>query len=254
MSNSGNATLEFDKLRIFICDKQGRARSQCWYFQSSGNQVYIGPEPIGGASKLSFHANDGSSRDGYDSQWGIVNTYARAERESGITNILSPKRWKRPTTPSTGSVQVASILFPTDFLLGRIPPFKTGRKRIAWPLASPHHAIEIGVFYSFDDPLAIRTNLNNAGGTFIGYMNLPNRENVAIAAREVPFDHAIVSGTLELGHTGHALSGAPAIGEVNKNSSALMFHHRPADGEMATLAEINGIRIKRDTEGSRANC
>jgi hypothetical protein len=52
-------SFEIDKLHIFIIDEQGRARSQCWYSRSKGNDVYIGPEPTGSTSKLSFHANDG---------------------------------------------------------------------------------------------------------------------------------------------------------------------------------------------------
>jgi hypothetical protein len=246
--------LELDMCRIFICDERNQIRSQCWYFRSEGNEVYIGPGPTGGTSKLSFHSRGGSSRDGCDSQWGLTRPYAERERQLGTAEVLLPVRWKRPLTPSVGVVQVASILFPTDFLRGTIPAFKSGRKRVALLLASPHHAIEIGVFYSFDEPSIIRINLNNAKGKFIGYMSLPNGENVVIAAREVPFDPAIISGTLELGCAGHLLSGAPAVGEVNKNSSALMLHHRPADGEMATLAEINGIPVKRDNQGLRVLC
>lgn len=177
-----------DKCRIFICDDQDRIRSRCWYFQSSRDQVYMGPDVTGKTSKLSFHANDGSSRDGCDSQWGLTRAYAETELRSGTARVLKPVRWKRPTTPAVGAIQVASILFPTDFLRGTIPPFKPGRKRIALPLAAPGHAIEIGIFYSHDEPLVVKTNLSNIGGTTLGYISLSSGENVTIAARGVPFE------------------------------------------------------------------
>ena len=135
---------EIDKLRIFISDEQDRARSQCWYIRSVGNHVYIGPEPTGGTSKLTFHAEKGSSRDGCKSQWGLTGDYAEMERRLGTPNLLKPARWKRPETPAVGVVQVASIAFPTDFLGGTIPPFKSGRKRITLPLAPPELSLNLG--------------------------------------------------------------------------------------------------------------
>ena len=54
------------------------------------------------------------------------------ERRWGTPNLLKPARWKRPETPAVGVVQVASIAFPTDFLGGTIPPFKSRRKRITF--------------------------------------------------------------------------------------------------------------------------
>lgn len=237
-------TFEMDKCRIFISDERDRIRSRCWYFQSTGNQVYIGPDVTGSTSKLSLHASDGTSRDGCDSQWGLTRTYAEQETRLG-NRVLKPVRWKRPTTPPVGAVQVASILFPTDFLLGSIPPFEPGRKRIALPLARSGHAIEIGVFYSRDCPSIIKNDLNNAGTTSLGYMSLPSGEHVVIAAREVPFDPSTIPQLYKWGRIGHALSGALAVGEVINNCGAAMLHHKPANGEVATLAEINGVATRR---------
>jgi hypothetical protein len=159
-------------------------------------------------------------------------------------------RWNRPETPPVGSVQVASIMFPTDFLGGTIPPFKSGRKRIALPLAPPRHAIEIGVFYSLEDPPTIRTEMNNSGGTFIGHMSLPGGENVVVAAREVPFEAAAIPLAYERGRVGHALSAAPKVGEAIDNCGVVMLLDKPADGQIVTLAEINGITIKRNCRGA----
>lgn len=247
MTNVNAKSFEVDKCRIFICDEQDRARSRCWYFQSTGRQVYIGPDVTGGTSKLSFHVNDGSSRDGCDSQWGLTRTYAEMEIRSD-KRVPRPVRWKRPATPSVGVVQVASILFPTDFLRGRIPPFQPCRKRIALPLAPPGHAIEIGVFYSRDEPSAAKTNLNKAGGTSLGYFSLPDGENVVIAAREVPFKPEAIPQLYEWGRIGYALSGAPEVGTSIDNCGATMLHHKPMDGEIATLAEINGLTIGSESE------
>lgn len=246
MSDNGVVSFEVDKFRIFISDEQDRARSQCWYFFSNRDDVYIGPEPIGGASKLTFHANDGRSRDGHNSQWGLIRPYADKERQLGTPNILPPVRWKRPETPSVGVAHVASIMFPTDFLGGTIPPFKSGRKRIALPLAAPGQAIEIGVFYSLEDPSTIRTEINKAGGTFIGHMSLPGGENVAVVARETPFEAQAIPAAAEWARTIRPLSGAPNSGDAIDNCGAVLLRDRPADGQTVLLAEINGIRIKRN--------
>lgn len=246
MTYTDVVSFEIDKLRIFISDEQDRARSQCWYIHSVGNNVYIGPEPTGRTSKLSFHAENGASRDGCNSQWGLTRDYAEMERRLGTPELLKPARWKRPETPSVGVAQVASIVFLTDFLGGTIPPFRSGRKRIALPLAPPRHAIEIGVFYSFEDPLTIRTEMNNAGGTFIGHMSLPGGENVAVAAREISFEVEAIPLASEWERVGHALSGAPMVGQAIDNCGAVLLRYRPADGQVVVLAEINGIKIKRN--------
>lgn len=241
------AIFEIDKFRMFISDEQDRPRSQCWVFYSRGDHVYIGPDPTGGTSKLSFHANNGRSRDGCNSQWGLTRAYTEMEEQLGTPNLLRPVRWKRPETPRVGVAQVAAILFPTDFLGGTIPPFKPAKKRIALPLAPPRHAIEVGVFFSREDPWIIRTEMNKAGGTFIGHMSLPGGENVAIAAREVPFEPAAIPLASEWGRTGHALSGAPEVGEARDNCSAVLLGKKPADEQVVVLAEINGITIKRNS-------
>ena len=149
-----------------------------------------------------------------------------------------------------GGAQVASILFPTDFLGGTIPPFKSGRKRIALPLAPPRHAIEVGVFYSHAEPSIIRTEMSNSGGTFIGHMNLPGGENVAVAAREVPFEPSAIPLTSAGGW--HALSGAPKVGEVIENCGAAL-HNMPAHGEVVVLVEFNGITVKRTGQGATSS-
>ena len=50
------------------------------------------------------------------------------EAQLGTPKLPPPARWKRPETPSVGVAQVASIMFPTDFLGGTIPPFKSGHQ------------------------------------------------------------------------------------------------------------------------------
>ncbi len=108
------------------------------------------------------------------------------------------------------------------------------------PLAPPRHAIEIVVFYSRQEPSTIKAGLNNAGVKSISYMSLPGGENVVVAAREVTFEAAAIPLASEWERVGHALSGAPEIGEVIDNCGAVMLRDRPADGQIVALAEING--------------
>jgi hypothetical protein len=236
-----DAKFEMDDCRIFISDEQNRARTRCWYFRSKCSGVYIGPDLIGHAMKLSFHSDDESSRDGCNSQWGLNKVYKQREILSGTPHLPPLMRWKRPETPSMGLAQVASILFPTDFLGGSIHPFKPGRKRLALPMAPPHHAIEIGVFYSREEALSIKALLVEARSTPIGYISLPGGENVAVAARQVPFDSANIRPPSQ--GVRHALSGAPKPGE-SIDACGVLLHHEPANGEIVTLGEINGITIK----------
>jgi hypothetical protein len=143
-----------------------------------------------------------------------------------------------------GISQVASILFPTDFLGGIIYPFKPGRNRFALPMAPPGHAIEVGTYYSREEPSTIKASLIIAGSTPIGYMSLPGGENVIFAAHVVHFDAALIPSASK--GVGHALSGAPKVGEVIDNCGAVLLHDIPADGQIVILAEINGITIKRN--------
>jgi hypothetical protein len=53
-----------------------------------------------------------------------------------------------------------------------------GRKRFALRMAPPGHAIEVGAYYSREEPSTIKASLINAGSTPIGYMSLPGGETV----------------------------------------------------------------------------
>jgi hypothetical protein len=228
-------------LRLFIVDEQGRPRSECWYFKSRGSSIYVGPEKTGHALKLSFHDDDGSARDGRNSQYGLLKDYAAKELQFGAQ--LPPlARWKRPETPPEGLAQVASINFPTDFLNGAFSAFKSGRTRVAVPIAPPGRAIEVGLFYSRDEPASIRMALDTATGKCLGFFTLSNGENVAVAARVVSYDPALIrSASNDVRR--HPLRGAPRADEVFECSGVL--HHRyPGDGEPLFLSEFNGIRVK----------
>ena len=92
-------------LRLFIVDEQGRPRSECWYFKSRGSSIYVGPEKTGHALKLSFHDDDGSARDGRNSQYGLLKDYAAKELQFGAQ--LPPlARWKRPRRHPKGSLKL----------------------------------------------------------------------------------------------------------------------------------------------------
>ena len=241
MTNVDFEAGEIDELRIFVIDEQHRPRSQSWYFKSKGNGVYIGP--AGPALKLSFHTDDGSACDGRNSQWGLLKDYLKMEAQLGTPKLPPLARWKRPETPSVGVVQVASIMFPTDFLRGTIPPFKSGLKRLPITLAPPGHAIEVGLFYSRADPPTTRTELENAERSCLDYFSLPSGENVALAWCVIPFDPALIPPPSK--GVGHALSGAPKPGEAIENCGGVAYSI-PPDGQMLTLVEINGATIKRN--------
>lgn len=85
-----------DKFRFFVADEQGRARSGCWHVVANKDDVFLGPDATGQTLKVSFHANDGRSLDGFNSQ------YWKGPKRA---------RWKRPETPPVGAAHVASSSF-----------------------------------------------------------------------------------------------------------------------------------------------
>src|SRR3546814_16623812 len=44
-----------DKIRLYVIDEGGQARSDVWVIHSTGNSVYVAPRKLGGALKLSLH-------------------------------------------------------------------------------------------------------------------------------------------------------------------------------------------------------
>lgn len=229
--------------RFLITDDDDRPRSSTWFFQTTGDNVYLGPRGTGGKAKLSFHP-PGSGRDGCDSQWGLVRQYAEEESTKGFTDLLKPVRWVRPAAPTKGAVIVASIAFPADYMKGAVAPSEGTGKRIAFPLAPAGQATVIDIFFAREAPEKTEQAFIASGRTPFIYSDLPCGEFVSLTARQVPFDSGYIpQGSWTSGVK--PMSGAPQAGESAENLHATLVVGRPETGRPIQLIEVNGLSLTR---------
>lgn len=242
---------KFRSFRIFVSDDEGRRRSAIWFVRHVSGSVYVAPRNIGTTYKLSLHPFR-SGRDGRDSQVGMKNEAADAERLAGFT-IPKPIRWARKETPATGVLPIARILFPTDFLNACDPPEDDGKLKFSFPLAPPGGALEAVICYSRESPKALEDRFRSNGFTQFGMMSLPSDEFVHLVLRNVTCDNvAIGEAVAKFGH-GLPLSGAPQPGERIENARAVIVAGQPEHGEMLTLIDVGTFAVERETGAEQAN-
>lgn len=229
------------KFRFFIVDERNEPRSSCWVAHESAGSIYVSPRVTGGAMKLSFH-RPGRSNDGCDSQYGFTNPYVRKENARTGQDLPMLARWTRSATPTDGYVQVASLVFPTDFLRGAIQhPPEPGKRKFAIPMAPPGAAIEVGLYYTRRATTDIESDFVGRGVTPLVWWELDDDEKVVLAAKQTPFNPELVpdfnNGNIQ------PLSGAPGGGESTDNLSAVLLFDAPTDRRPILLAEVNGLMV-----------
>lgn len=233
---------EFDKIRFYVADEDGRARSAQWFVHSQGNHVYAAPKGLGGALKLSLHPIGGAN-DGCDCQFGHPRTHADYQTTRGFTP-MRPLRWARPPTPEHGALHVASILFPIDYLGAAPQPAEDGKPKLALPAAPPGHATEAGLFISRQLPSILEDGFIRAGGTPLIYMDLPNGEFVSLVVRYTasPDMSDAMSKMRTLPPV--PLSGAPSPGE-SLEGRVIIVGQLPSDGGPFQLIEAGPMTVSR---------
>jgi hypothetical protein len=172
---------KLDKIRFFIVDEHGCPWSSAWFLDSRGDGVYAAPRSLSACKLSLLHRRN--IIDGHDSEFG-------RSRLSNIRDMAAARptiRWRRPTTPEAGAVQVATILFPADHLSPASLPPPDGRPRFALPKAASGEATEVSLFYSCEPPPKLKEKFIGLGFNPLGYSHLPNGEYVSFATRDVRF-------------------------------------------------------------------
>ena len=231
---------EIDKIRLYVVDDEGRARSDVWFIHSTGDHVYAAPRKLGGALKLSLHPA-GAAQDGYDCQFGHPRSHAHKQESRGYRPI-PPMRWRRPSTPETGAVHVASILFPTDALVGTVDIPNDGKVKFGIPLAPVGQVAEAALFFSREAPASLESKFIQLGGTPLIYMDLLRGEFVSVVVRHASFPD-LPQEFAKLG-SGRPipLSGTPKPGET-VSGRALAICDIPAAGSPFYLVEAGPVSV-----------
>lgn len=233
----------FDKFRFYVTDDAGERWSDVWFVEGRAESVYLASRKLGGSLKLSLHPR-GISGDGCDCQFGHPFSYAEKELAAG--NSPMPRlRWTRPQASRCQFVQIARVLFPTDYL-GRLPKLESDQKlKIAFPRAPAGSALEVSVFCSVGNPDEYEADVIGAGFTPVTYYPLGGEEYASIVARHVRLESDFKKDIEKLGSSpAHPLLGAPARGQTIENARGILIGGKPENGEALCLTEIGPLRVK----------
>jgi len=242
--------IEIDTFRIFIRDEEDKKRSSTWHVNNTGNSVYLYVNSLGGRMKASFHP-EGKSSDGKDSQFGFEKKY-REKLTAESYDSPKPLRWIRPKPVNDSVVQVAKVLFPTDYLKGSVADERENYKRetdskrkwrFSLPIAKEGEAVEVSLFYSIKKPNDIEDVFIRKGFTPMFYIDLPNGEIVSVVGRNVAFDPKSLPNPNK-NPSIKELDGMKQINDYEENLHITLFGD-PKDGEVFQLIEIDGPAIIR---------
>lgn len=241
--------MELDAIRYWVGNEDTR-HSGIWRIwpASRKSDLYVAVRGLGGVCKLSLHGpSEESTFDGRDSQFGLTGEYWRKlEATEEVAGGKPHHRWRRPSTPDVGSVLVAKIVLPTDLLRARMPvPEETKRIRRYYSAPAPSgHAVELGVFFTYEKGDAARNAAPDWGPALFG-VDLPSGETALIHGRSAPFDAPGVQLPMRLpAEYAKVLrrKNELARGERLEDLSLLLVSG-PQDGQPITLLEVTGVSL-----------
>lgn len=179
--------------------------------------------------------------------------FALAEKYASrlaTTEQVNPDRallkWRRPSTPERGAVHALTLAFPTDYLLARRPATMGTETKpvIALPPAPAGQALEVGLFYSREEPASLEEKLASAGLP-LGYNSLPSGEIVSIVLRNAPFTTDVTArlGARRLTLLNDELT-KQAIGQSLDDLSAFLLNDPNKDG-FPKVTQVSGLRMTK---------
>lgn len=230
-----------DKIRFFVVDEENKPVSSVWFMQGEGQGAYIAPSTLGSSLKLSFHPPGGSS-DGCDCQFGHPRRYAEGATGKGFVP-MRPVRWQRRPTPTSGTIHIASIFFPTEYLMSAPQPLPNGKIKFALPRAPKGMATEAGIFLSKEHPNELEQKFMAVGGTPLAYCDFPGDEFMSLVV-----SHSACPPLPDIPKEDSArfrlLDGAPDVGDVIQGR-AILCSDVPRDGSAFLLAEVGPLTVSR---------
>ena len=168
-----------DSVRITIGNDESGYSGQ-WAFWTNKADLYFGVRSIAGLMKVSLHQS-GVCRVAFTKQF--ADTLEDKQLPRGGNRAFTV--WRRPETPASGALLVASILFPTAFLCCDPPPKK--KLNMIMAPASKDAAIELGLFFHRVSPDDIADGFAKMGTPYVS-CDLGENEWVSFVFRETPFD------------------------------------------------------------------
>lgn len=232
-----------DKFRFHVSDDQGHHWSDTWFVGANSGSVYMASRKLGGTLKLSLHPR-GRSNDGLDCQFGHPSYYAARQIEAGIPPIPLI-RWARPPIRDRQILQVARVLFPTDYLAPKSEADADGKLKIAFPIAPPGQATEISLFCTKVEPRRFEDSAYAQGFTPISYTPLGENEFASILVRNVEFDGSIMDKLVDRPLSLRPLAGFPEVGQPSQSVRALLVGGSPENGEALSLIEAGPLIFTR---------
>ena len=236
------ARLSRTALRFAVCGPKGHSTS--WTAFKRGNDYYIGARGLMGAQKISLHAS------------GICRVALTEEFYNSLPTkgLLQPldraiAKWRRSETPARGAVHVASIIFPSDYLVHAKPEGTYRKPLIIFGDVPPGKAFEFGFFYSREEIDDLGERLEKVGEPLFS-TKLDDGTTVTLVSRLIVFDPSVLPTPEQLrGAHGRIFSKEATKPEYEKTGLTGHFWNQPDDGKSLIMYEIGGLALRRKHMG-----
>lgn len=228
-----------NNIRFGVCRKDGK-HSGIWTAFGHNGDYYIGARSIMGSTKISLHAS-GVCR------LALTETQMKLLAAQGLEQPTDRAfvKWRRATTPASGAVHVASVLFPLDYLHLEAPQTTAKKPIFLFEASEPGHAVEFGFFFSRMPMADLEKKLVRIGKPLFR-SDLDNGESVSMVVRLVEFDPSVLPTTDQLNKAGLRLlnrGALPKAGTEERGLTAALWN-KPDDGESLRILEISGVTLK----------
>jgi hypothetical protein len=235
------ARLSRTSLRFAACGPKGHSAS--WTAFGQGNDYYIGSRNLMGSQKISLHASR-------ICRVALTQQHYNSLPAQGLLQPLDRAivKWRRPETPETGAVHVASVIFPSDHMVQSQPTGSYRKPLIIFGDAPLGKAFDFGFFFSREDSKALEDRFLRIGQPLCS-TKLADGTTVSLVSRLIDFDPSVLPNQQQMdGTAGRILS--PEIKRLNDGEEVsgltAMFWNAPKDGESLTLYEIGGVSLRRN--------
>lgn len=230
-----------DKIRFAVGVDDG-PRSAWWFVRTEQKgDVYVGAQSLGGYMKLSLHRDRWCQLGFTSKQIGLME-----EARLPLPQRHYLFRWQRPESPRHGAIHVLSLLVPTNMLNRAPPPSPASRPKFLFAPAPEGHALEFGLFYSWESAEVLERKLGRIGVPMI-FNTFDSGETVHFVGRRVPFDS---SGLHDQNWTKAQLQPLSDLavglqpGTSLTNCSAIFINQPSADGSIR-LIDASGFTVSR---------
>jgi len=236
--------MEIDKFRFAIGDDRAAVATE-WIAWADRDSFYLGALRLDGLVKLSLHEKQICRLAIPKQNW--------LEHREGAYRSVSDRafqQWTRAPTPEQGVLHVASIAFPTDFMVAPLRPSraKPSKPLFMIPMAAAGMCVEISLLYSLQHPKGLEGKLEGKC-TPIVYMTLTTGEFVSVVGRNAPFDPSLIPAPDQWARGAQVLDEETWRNPPSTLAALLSNDPREGDGVLR-LAHISGFAFRRGDPAS----